>query len=111
MVKDQEDIKGDYNAGMHTLPIILGRKRTNKVIFAVALLPVAGLLYYIYTYLQENRFAALYAVFLILAPLLYFMVKILVAENKKQYHQLSILLKLVLVLGLLSIGLYQFILI
>lgn len=110
MVKDQEDIQGDYNAGMRTLPIVLGRKRTNKVIFAVALLPVAGLLYYIFTYLQENKFAALYALFFILAPLLYFMVKILVVQDKKQYHQLSLLLKLILALGLLSIGLYQFIL-
>ena len=110
MVKDQEDIKGDYNAGMQTLPVVLGRERTNKIIFLVALFPIAGVLYYIYEYLYENQLAVAYALFLILGPLLYFLVKVATAKTKKQYHDLSTLLKLVLALGLISIGLYRFIL-
>ena len=110
MVKDQEDIKGDYNAGMQTLPVVLGRERTNKIIFLVALFPIAGVLYYIYEYLYENQLAVAYALFLILGPLLYFLVKITTAKTKKQYHDLSTLLKLVLAFGLISIGLYRFIL-
>lgn len=110
MVKDQEDIKGDYNAGMQTLPVLLGRKRTNKIIFALAILPIAGVLYYIYEYLYHNRLAVGYALFFVLGPLLYFLVKITTAESKKDFHQLSILLKLILAFGLLSIGLYRFIL-
>ena len=110
MVKDQEDLTGDYNAGYQTLPVILGRRRTNFIIFFVTLLPLAGVLYYIYTYLIENQLAVLYALAFIMAPLLYFLIKILTAESKKQYHQLSIILKIVLAAGLLSIGLYRFIL-
>ena len=30
MVKDQQDINGDHNAGIQTLPILLGKKRTIK---------------------------------------------------------------------------------
>jgi 4-hydroxybenzoate polyprenyltransferase len=110
MVKDQEDIRGDYNAGYQTLPVILGRERTNKIIFLVALLPLAGALYYIYTYLNDNRLGLLYALLFVVGPLLYFLVKITSAESKKQYHHLSLLLKLVLAAGLISVGLYQFIL-
>lgn len=110
MVKDQEDIKGDYNAGYQTLPVILGRERTNKIIFLVALLPLAGALYYIYNYLFENRFAVLYALICVVGPLLYFLVKITTAHSKKHYQHLSLLLKLVLATGLVSIGLYRFIL-
>ena len=33
IVKDIEDVDGDYNADMKTLPIVLGRERTGKVIF------------------------------------------------------------------------------
>lgn len=110
MVKDQEDIQGDYNAGYNTLPVLLGRKRTNFVIFGVALLPVAGVLYYIYTYLYESQPAMLYALVLVLGPLLYFLVKLTGAETKRDYHHLSLVLKIILATGLLSIGLYKFVL-
>lgn len=110
MVKDQEDIKGDYNAGMNTLPVILGREGTNKIIFFVALLPFTGILYYIYVYLSGNISAVVYFIFLILTPLLYFMVKILPAKTTTHYRHLSLVLKIILAAGLLSIGLYPFIL-
>lgn len=110
MVKDQEDIKGDYNAGYRTLPVILGRKRTNSVIFLVTLLPVAGILYYIYEYLYENQYAVLFILLFVFGPLLYFLVKITAAESKKQYHHLSLILKIILAAGLLSVGMYRYIL-
>ncbi|MGB7786504.1 MAG: geranylgeranylglycerol-phosphate geranylgeranyltransferase [Salinimicrobium sp.] len=110
MVKDQEDITGDYNAGYRTLPVLLGRKRSNKIIFLVALLPLAGVVYYIYNYLSHNQPALYYALLLIMAPLLYFLVKIAGAKSKEDYRHLSLLLKLVLAAGLLSVGLYRYIL-
>lgn len=111
MVKDQEDITGDYNAGYKTLPVLIGRKRANAVIFAVGLLPVVAVVYYIYEYLFENLVAVLYVLCFVMAPLLYFLVKIIGAETKRSYHHLSFILKLVLAMGLLSIGLYRYILI
>lgn len=111
IVKDQEDITGDYNAGYHTLPVLLGRTRTNYVIFALALFPLLGVIYYIYTYLYESRAAMLYVLLTVVGPLLYFLVKLLGAETKKQFHHLSLILKLILAAGILSIGLYRFVLI
>lgn len=110
IVKDQEDIDGDYNAQMQTLPVVLGRDRTNKIIFVLALLPLAAVVYYIYSYLYENLWGVLYVLLLILGPLLYFWVKIYGAKTKADYRHLSLLLKIVLATGLLSIGLYRFIL-
>ena len=110
IVKDQEDVNGDYNAGLHTLPVVLGKNRTNKIIFVLALLPLAAVVYYIYSYLYENLWAVLYVLLLILGPLLYFWVRILGAKTSKEFRHLSILLKIVLAAGLLSIGLYRFIL-
>ncbi|WP_084625670.1 geranylgeranylglycerol-phosphate geranylgeranyltransferase [Salinimicrobium xinjiangense] len=110
MVKDQEDIRGDYNAGYNTLPVLLGRRRTNFIIFAVALLPLLGILYYIYNYLYESREAMLYVLFLVMGPLLYFLVKLPGTEIKKDYHHLSLILKFILATGILSIGLYRFVL-
>ncbi|MBE7639045.1 prenyltransferase [Salegentibacter sp. BLCTC] len=108
MVKDQEDIKGDHNAGIQTLPIILGHKRTNKIIFALGILPVVAIIYYIYNYLFENTFLVIYTLTFILAPLLYFQVRIWEANKKSDYSHLSLVLKIILFFGLISIGFHQF---
>ncbi|HSP11637.1 MAG TPA: geranylgeranylglycerol-phosphate geranylgeranyltransferase [Salegentibacter sp.] len=110
MVKDQEDLQGDYNAGGKTLPIILGAARTNKVIFAVGLIPLVAILYYIYSYLFENTAAVLYVLFLIIAPLLFFLVQILTATRQKDFSRLSLILKIILFFGLISIGFHQILL-
>ena len=110
IVKDSEDIDGDYNAGYKTLPIALGKSRTNKIAFGIGLIPVIFLVYYIYTYLFETTGAVVYALLLLLAPLLYFQINIWDAKRKKDYTKLSLVLKFVLFFGLLSIGLLQFIL-
>lgn len=110
IVKDQEDITGDYNAGYNTLPVLLGRSRTNYIIFTVALLPLAGVLYYLYTYLYESKAAMVYLMFTVVGPLLYFLVKILGAGTRKNFHHLSLVLKLILAAGILSIGLHRFVL-
>ncbi|PTX42903.1 4-hydroxybenzoate polyprenyltransferase [Christiangramia gaetbulicola] len=110
IVKDQQDIDGDYNAGYRTLPIVLGKKRTNKVLFAIGLLPLGFLIYYIYQYLFENTIAVVYTLFLLVAPLLFFQINIWTAEKKSEYGKLSSILKAVLFFGLISIGLLQFIL-
>ncbi|RKS52941.1 4-hydroxybenzoate polyprenyltransferase [Gillisia mitskevichiae] len=110
MVKDQEDINGDYNAGRNTLPIEIGAKRTNLVIFLVGILPLTAVIYYLYNYLFENIWAVLYALLLIVAPLLYFLINIWTAETKKDYTKLSFLLKIIMLLGIVSLGLYKFIL-
>ncbi|GAA4324475.1 geranylgeranylglycerol-phosphate geranylgeranyltransferase [Pontixanthobacter gangjinensis] len=110
IVKDQQDMDGDYNAGYKTLPIGLGKKRTNKILFLAGLLPLGFLLFYIYQYLFEHIYAVVYALFLLVAPLLFFQVNIWSAEKKSEYARLSLVLKFVLFFGLVSIGLLQFIL-
>ena len=110
MVKDQQDVKGDYNAGIQSLPIALGQSRTNKVIAVIISIVIAGLILYIYTYLFKNAFAMLYVLFLIVGPLLYTLIRVLSASTAKDYKHISTILKGVLFTGLLSIGLYQFML-
>lgn len=110
MVKDQEDVKGDYNSGGNTLPIILGGKRSNKVIFALGLIPLAAILHYLFNYLFENRPAVLYVLLLIIGPLMFFQAGIWTANQKKDYSRLSTVLKIILFFGLISLGFHQFLL-
>lgn len=110
MIKDQEDITGDYNTGRNSLPILVGKERANRIIFLVGLIPLAAVIYYMYEYLFHNIFAVLYALFLIVGPLLFFLANLWTAKSKRHFRQLSLILKLIMIFGLLSIGLYPFIL-
>lgn len=103
IVKDIEDMDGDYNAGMSTLPILLGKDRTTKIVFAITLIPVALLLLYIKDNLLNLEWVMYYLLLSVLAPLLYFLIKIWSAKSKKDFKHLSTVLKLVLLFGILSI--------
>lgn len=107
IVKDIQDINGDKNYGMNTLPISIGRKRATLTVFILGCIAVVGIVYYMYTYLYENQIATLYFLFLILAPLLYFCIKSWSADTAKEYNMLSLLLKIIMFLGVCSILIYQ----
>lgn len=110
IAKDLEDIDGDYKAGMQTLPIILGRSRATKVLFALILLPLFGVVYYVTTYLYKQPIAVGYFLVAVIAPLIYCSLKAFNAKTKKEFHHISQMLKLVMVFGILSLVLYTFIL-
>ena len=110
IVKDIEDVNGDYNADMKTLPIILGRERTGKVVFALSFIPIFAVSYYVFTYLYKQPIAVGYFLIFIVAPLLYFSVKSFTADSKKEWHHLSTILKITMLFGVLSLLLYKFIL-
>ncbi len=103
IVKDIEDISGDYNQGMNTLPIFIGKQKTAKLVFVLSFIPLFSILYYIKTYLFPLVYVCLYMLVFVVAPLLFFMVKIWTAESQKQFHNLSSLLKWILFFGILSI--------
>jgi 4-hydroxybenzoate polyprenyltransferase len=106
IVKDLEDVNGDYNQGMHTLPIALGIKRTSKLVLGLSIVPFVMVVFYIKTYIFANglHLATVYALVFIVAPLIYFAIKIADAKNSKDFHHLSTILKLIILFGLLSIG-------
>jgi 4-hydroxybenzoate polyprenyltransferase len=110
MVKDIEDINGDYKAEMKTLPIVIGRERALKVVFALSLVPLFAVAFYIVTVLYQHYLAVGYFLIFILAPLLYFTVKSFSVDTKKEIGFLSLLLKFIMLFGLMSLLLYPFIL-
>lgn len=105
IVKDIEDVNGDYNQGMNTLPIAIGISRAAKIASGFAIIPFILSLLYINAYFMENKLyvATLYSFAFVLAPLLYFIVKVFTAKSPKEFHHLSTVLKLILLFGILSI--------
>jgi len=109
IVKDIEDIDGDINGELNTLPIAIGRKRTSYIIFGMGVLSLFGIIFYIYTNLYSYTIAVAYFLLLVLAPLGYFCIKIWDAKSKNDYSFLSNLLKITMLLGMGSLLLYTFV--
>ena len=105
IVKDIQDVNGDYNQGTNTLPIAIGINRTLKIAVGFAIIPFILCLLYINKYFFQNNLyiATFFAFSFVLAPLLYFIVKIFSAKSKKDFRHLIITLKLILFFGILSI--------
>ena len=103
IVKDIEDTDGDYNQGMNTLPIAIGKSRTGKIVFGLSFIPLFFILYYINTYLSELLFVTIYLLLFVVGPLIFFTVKIWSATSKKDLRILSGLLKWILLFGILSV--------
>jgi 4-hydroxybenzoate polyprenyltransferase len=105
IVKDMEDVNGDYNQGMNTLPIVLGVGRTAKVVFGLGIIATLILLWYINTYLMENNlyYAVIYALLFVVGPMIFFVIKMWNAKSKKNFHLLSSVLKWVIFFGIVSI--------
>lgn len=110
MVKDLEDVNGDYNQGMNTLPIALGVSRTAKIVFGLSIIPVVILFDYINRYYFVNNLylSVIYAFIFVVAPLIYFTVKMWSAKNTKDFSHLSLVLKLVIFFGVISIAVVSY---
>jgi 4-hydroxybenzoate polyprenyltransferase len=105
IVKDLEDVKGDYSNGMNTLPIAIGISKTTKIVMSICLLSVVILLWYIDNHLMNNKlyFATIYCLLFIVSPLVFVTIKLWNANTKNQFSLMSLMLKWTIFFGILSI--------
>lgn len=105
IVKDMEDIEGDYNNGMSTLPIAIGNEKTSKVVSLMGIIATIILLWYINANLMTTKlyYATVYTLLFVVAPLIFVVVKIWNAKEKAEFHLLSTILKWIIFFGILSI--------
>ena len=105
IIKDLEDIKGDYNQGMRTLPIVLGVSRTAKVVAVITAIATVILLWYINNHLMNSGLyiATIYALVFLVSPLIFAVVKVWTAATQKEFHLLSNVIKAVIFFGILFI--------
>ena len=103
IVKDMEDMDGDYQSGINTLPIAIGVQKTKIIVGVLTVISIGILAYYVNSNLFELDYVVYYAMILIVGPLIYFGVKLLNATTKKEFHHLSLVLKIILFFGILSV--------
>ncbi len=104
IVKDLEDMDGDYQSGINTLPIMMGIPKTKIIVGILTVISIGILAYYINSNLFELDYAIYYSMVFIIGPLIYFGVKLINAVTKKEFHHLSLVLKLILFFGIISIA-------
>ncbi len=101
IIKDIEDRHGDRKHGSKTLPIVLGFRGTKKVIFLIAAIFIASIV--TVTYKLGNEL--LYYYFGSLGLLFFvFLYKIYMADRKAHFTQLSLISKLLMLTGILSMA-------
>lgn len=99
IIKDMEDLKGDQTFGCQTLPIVWGMRKTKYFIYmilAVFVMTVMALNHF-YVNLPEDYF-----LLFLFVPLLWFLVRLIGADTKKDFSWLSGFCKIILLLGILS---------
>ena len=105
IVKDLEDIKGDFNQGLRTLPIVFGVKRTSRAVSILVFISVVILLFYVNNNLMINNLyiATIYGLLFVIAPLILCGINLWNSENKSQFTKISTFLKWIIFFGILSI--------
>lgn len=106
IVKDIEDLEGDQAMQASTIPIILGVQRTKKLLILLNILILA----LIFPYFDWNPNAVTsvaHSITLTALLLLYSLIlrKIIQATVKQDYHNVSVLLKMSMLVGLVSAAL------
>jgi len=103
IVKDVEDIQGDHVARYKTLPIVLGAKRTARIASVLSLLTMTLISWYTFTFLYEDKLTVGILFFGVIAPLGYVATQLWEADKKSQFSRLSIVLKIIMLTGIISI--------
>jgi 4-hydroxybenzoate polyprenyltransferase len=106
MVKDIEDIEGDRSFRCKTLPIVYGIPKMQKVIIALTILTMGLTAFAAYKFFAWNLTAIAWYFSVVLGLLwAYFLFQLSRAKEKKDYHMLSLILKIIIVAGVLSMQL------
>ena len=103
IVKDMEDVQGDLEIDVRSLPVVLGAGRTKGIVTGTTLLLFLAVLFFAYMLKDMDRYASLYLSIFVAIPLLYFVYGLWKARDKEDLHKSSSLLKIVMLLGILTI--------
>jgi 4-hydroxybenzoate polyprenyltransferase len=103
VIKDMEDMEGDADFGCKTMPIVWGLP-ASKVFTGVWIIVLAGILIIIQIYVIQFGwwFSAVYSLVTIIIPLLWVLRKLYQSNSKKDFHQLSTTVKMIMAAGILS---------
>ena len=103
VIKDMEDMPGDEKYGCRTMPIVWGVNAT-KVYTAVWLVILISLVIIIQVYILQFQWwlPIAYSIATVIFPLVFVLFKLRHSKTPQQFHRLSVITKLVMFTGILS---------
>lgn len=104
IVKDSEDTKGDYQAGMRTLPISVGLKTTRFILMSLIGISVILLGFVQQMLLDTYKLKVLFYYLLVFVqiPLIYLFFLANNARQKADFSKMSLICKLIILSGVIS---------
>ena len=106
IIKDMEDIEGDREFGCRTIPIVIGLKKTKMIVLGLTAITILLLGFGQMNF--ESRGYTLvfwYLLAVVQLPLVFLGYKVFTAKEKEDYQFGSLISKLIMVAGILSIQL------
>jgi len=111
MIKDMEDVEGDLEYGCRTIPIVLGIRKAKMIVTALIIFFIGGIGYIMrHQYETNDKIAFLYFLILIQLPLLFILLCVFKAKEKKHFHFTSMSVKVVMLAGICFLFLLKFVL-
>lgn len=100
IVKDIEDFEGDLSYGRNTLPVVAG-VRTSRIISAGIILIIIVSLYLVWHFFISDMITLTYVSVAIVLPLIYVLLRLITGRDRKQFHNASLIIKIVMLTGIL----------
>lgn len=102
IVKDAEDYEGDVKIHCRTIPVVCGVNKTKTVLYLLLALLIVLLFAYLYILLEFGLFVTFTMIVSVALCSIFLAVKIYKAKGQKDFHALSIMTKVMMLIGLLS---------
>ncbi|GIV33028.1 MAG: prenyltransferase [Chitinophagales bacterium] len=109
IIKDVEDLEGDKQFGSQSIPASLGIK-TTKAVVTILILLFAGLLFIVQRALfRDDQLLGVSYIFIALQlPALSMIFYLIPAKDQADFHKLSSLMKVIMLLGVISMPLFHY---
>jgi 4-hydroxybenzoate polyprenyltransferase len=104
IIKDAEDIIGDQRFGCKTIPVIIGIGATKWLLFSLELVILGTLVVFQIYLMQAGYTGIVYFLGITLILLVLMIYKTLRAKEKIDFNRLSLIMKIVMVSGMVSLA-------
>lgn len=99
IIKDIEDFDGDIAYGRNTVPVVIGVLSAKVVSICLIIITIA-LLYLTWYFFINDIITLIYLSSLIVLPLLFVIYRIIISSSRKQLHNASTFMKVVMLTGI-----------